>query len=218
MSPAKKKPSSPRKVTRASQTKAKKPAAKTVRKTSRKATGRTTSAPSKAASVVPARTQARIVEINETVKMVRDLAAVVDRRSLTELIVETKDATYTLRREAAQSVQQLTGMPVFAPPVAPPPPAVEAAAPVAKDEAADDGHHVVTSPFVGTFYRRPNPDADTYCEVGQHVEKGHAMCIVEAMKLMNEIEADAAGIVVAVLVDDAEPVEYGQPLFKIDPS
>jgi acetyl-CoA carboxylase biotin carboxyl carrier protein len=74
---------------------------------------------------------------------------------------------------------------------------------------------VVTSPFVGTFYRRPNPDADTYVEVGGRVEKGQVLCIIEAMKLMNEIEADVSGTVVAVLAADSEPVEYGQPLFKI---
>ena len=213
MSPAKKKPSSPSKVTRASQTKAKKQAAKTVRKTTRKATrSATATRHPKAAGVVPARNAARIAEVNETVKMVRDLAAVVERRSLTELIVDTGEAKYTLRREQAPTVQQITGMPAF-----PPLPAV-AAEPHAP-AADDDGEfHLVTSPFVGTFYRRPNPDADAYVEVGQYVDKGQAMCIVEAMKLMNEIEADTAGVVVAALVDEAEPVEYGQPLFKIDPS
>jgi acetyl-CoA carboxylase biotin carboxyl carrier protein len=103
--------------------------------------------------------------------------------------------------------------PVHVPAPPPPAPAAEPAA-----EAGNGHHHLVTSPFVGTFYRRPNPDADPYVELGNRVDTGKVLCIVEAMKLMNEIEADVGGTVVSVLVDDAQPVEYGQPLFKIDPS
>ena len=77
--------------------------------------------------------------------------------------------------------------------------------------------HVVTSPFVGTFYRRPAPDKAAYVAVNDRVEKGKVLCIVEAMKLMNEIEADISGTIVGVLVEDGSPVEYGQPLFKIMP-
>ena len=73
----------------------------------------------------------------------------------------------------------------------------------------------VTSPFVGTFYRRPNPDSPNYVSVHDKVDKGQVLCIVEAMKLMNEIEADIAGTIAAILVEDGAPVEYGQPLFKI---
>ena len=95
--------------------------------------------------------------------------------------------------------------------------AVAAAAPSAAtaSPAEVDKHHVVTSPFVGTFYRRPNPDSPNYVSVNDKVDKGHVLCIVEAMKLMNEIEADVAGTIAAILVDDGSPVEYGQPLFKI---
>jgi acetyl-CoA carboxylase biotin carboxyl carrier protein len=75
----------------------------------------------------------------------------------------------------------------------------------------------VTSPFVGTFYGRPNPDSPPYVTLGARVERGQVLCIVEAMKLMNEIEADAAGTIAEILVKDAQPVEYGQPLFKIAP-
>jgi acetyl-CoA carboxylase biotin carboxyl carrier protein len=73
----------------------------------------------------------------------------------------------------------------------------------------------VTSPFVGTFYRKPNPDSPNYVSVNDRIEKGAVLCIVEAMKLMNEIEADAAGVIIGILVEDGAPVEYGQPLFKI---
>ena len=157
-----------------------------------------------------------------TIAMVRELAAIVERRSLSELIVDLEDATITLRRGGAESVavvgvpppHQLVA-PLAAPPVAaaPTPVATEPAA----ESAANGEYHLVTSPFVGTFYRRPNPEADNYVDVGQRVEKGQVLCIVEAMKLMNEIEADASGSIVAILVEDSEPVEYGQPLFKIAP-
>jgi acetyl-CoA carboxylase biotin carboxyl carrier protein len=73
----------------------------------------------------------------------------------------------------------------------------------------------VTSPFVGTFYRKPNPDSPAYVSMGDKVEKGQSLCIVEAMKLMNEIEADVSGTITAILAEDGAPVEYGQPLFKI---
>jgi acetyl-CoA carboxylase biotin carboxyl carrier protein len=89
--------------------------------------------------------------------------------------------------------------------------------PAAASAAAviDDKSHVVTSPFVGTFYRKPNPDSPTYVSLNDKVDKGQVLCIVEAMKLMNEIEADVAGTVIGILVEDGAPVEYGQPLFKI---
>jgi acetyl-CoA carboxylase biotin carboxyl carrier protein len=75
----------------------------------------------------------------------------------------------------------------------------------------------VTSPIVGTFYRSPTPDANHFVEIGAQVSKGQVLCIVEAMKLMNEIESDVDGIVVKILVDNGQPVEYGEPLFLIDP-
>ena len=96
---------------------------------------------------------------------------------------------------------------------APGAPATEAVQAAAVDEDADI--HGVTSPIVGTFYRAPNPDADPYVKVGDYVEKGQTLCIIEAMKLMNEIEADASGTVVKVLPENAQPVEYGEQLFKI---
>ena len=94
-----------------------------------------------------------------------------------------------------------------------------AAAPVAAAPAAEAdplaGAHIVKSPIVGTFYASPSPDAEPFVKVGDTVKKGQVLCIVEAMKLMNEIEADASGEVVKVLVEAGQPVEYGQPLFAI---
>ncbi|HZE59562.1 MAG TPA: acetyl-CoA carboxylase biotin carboxyl carrier protein [Burkholderiales bacterium] len=86
------------------------------------------------------------------------------------------------------------------------------AGPAAEPAAAQEGH-VVKAPMVGTFYRSPSPDAKAFVEVGQAVKAGDTICIIEAMKLMNEIEADASGSVKAILVENGQPVEYGQPLF-----
>ena len=91
-------------------------------------------------------------------------------------------------------------------------PAAAAPAPAAEAPAGQEGH-VVKAPMVGTFYRSPSPDAKAFVEVGQSVKEGDTICIIEAMKLMNEIEADASGVVKAILVENGQPVEYGQPLF-----
>jgi acetyl-CoA carboxylase biotin carboxyl carrier protein len=94
---------------------------------------------------------------------------------------------------------------------------VASAAPAATaaEAAAESGAHLVKSPIVGTFYASPSPDAEAFVKVGDHVSNGQVLCIVEAMKLMNEIESDAAGEIVKVLVKAGQPVEYGQPLFAI---
>jgi acetyl-CoA carboxylase biotin carboxyl carrier protein len=110
---------------------------------------------------------------------------------------------------------------------APPAPAGEAAAPAAggaepaggaAEAAGASGLLDVTSPMVGTFYRAPAPEAPAYVEVGTRVTKGQTLCILEAMKLMNELESEVEGVVREILVDNAEPVEYGQVLFRIDPN
>jgi acetyl-CoA carboxylase biotin carboxyl carrier protein len=92
--------------------------------------------------------------------------------------------------------------------------AAPAPAPAAQPEAGQEGH-VVKAPMVGTFYRSPSPDAKAFIEVGQPIKEGQTICIIEAMKLMNEIESDASGVVKAILVENGQPVEYGQPLFII---
>jgi acetyl-CoA carboxylase biotin carboxyl carrier protein len=94
-------------------------------------------------------------------------------------------------------------------------PVVEAAAMVAEPEAAPEGH-VLKSPMVGTFYRASGPDAKPFVEIGQSVKSGDTVCIIEAMKLLNEIEADCDGVIKAVQVENGQPVEFGQPLFLID--
>jgi len=93
-----------------------------------------------------------------------------------------------------------------------PAPAAAAPGPAAEAPAGQEGH-VVKAPMVGTFYRSPSPDAKAFVEVGQAVKEGDTICIIEAMKLMNEIEADASGVVKAILVENGQPVEYGQALY-----
>ncbi|MEM7350559.1 MAG: acetyl-CoA carboxylase biotin carboxyl carrier protein [Acidobacteriota bacterium] len=107
--------------------------------------------------------------------------------------------------------------PASAPAVAAPP-AAEPAAPAADADEPPPGSHILNSPIVGTFYRAPNPDSPAFAEVGDRVSTGQVLCIVEAMKLMNEIESDVAGEVVKVYVENAQPVEYGEPLFAIKPA
>jgi acetyl-CoA carboxylase biotin carboxyl carrier protein len=107
------------------------------------------------------------------------------------------------------------GVSVSAAPVAALAPQTAAPAPAALPVEPEPGQegHVVKAPMVGTFYRSPSPDAKPFVEVGQAVKEGDTICIIEAMKLMNEIEADASGVVKAILVENGQPVEYGQPLF-----
>jgi acetyl-CoA carboxylase biotin carboxyl carrier protein len=103
--------------------------------------------------------------------------------------------------------------PMMAPAMAPAPVAASAAAEAVEAPQAEG--HTVKSPMVGTFYRTPSPNAKPFVEVGQTVKAGDTLCIIEAMKLMNEIESDVAGVVKAILVENGQPVEYGEPLFII---
>ncbi len=151
---------------------------------------------------------------DDVVAMARGLAQIVTDHHLTELVVETNGTTVTVRRQTAGSMAAPMPMPMAVPPPLAAGHAAPAAAPVA---VVDDKSHVVTSPFVGTFYRKPNPDSPNYVAINDRIEKGAVLCIVEAMKLMNEIEADISGTVIGILVDDGAPVEYGQALFKIAP-
>jgi len=159
------------------------------------------------------------------IMIARGLAELAAEHDLLELILDTKDVKLTVRRGHAMPMA-LPAMPMAMPvhhataPSAPgaavahAAPAAAAAAPAA---ASEEKGHAVTSPFVGTFYKKPNPDSPPYVSLNEKVEKGQVLCIVEAMKLMNEIEADVAGTVIAILVEDGAPVEYGQPLFRIQP-
>ena len=103
------------------------------------------------------------------------------------------------------------------PPVAAPAPVADA--PVAEKAAAENDNYItIKSPIIGTFYRKPSPDKPIFVEVGQQISEGDVLCVIEAMKLFNEIESEVSGKIVKILVDDSSPVEFDQPLFLIDPS
>jgi acetyl-CoA carboxylase biotin carboxyl carrier protein len=173
---------------------------------------------------------------SDRVEAIRELAAIVEEHGLSELRLGLGDGTLVLRRGPVGQaiVQPAPQMPaaVSGPathhhyPAAPPAMTSSSAAvtrpsPVEETPAAaaapNGQYSYVASPFVGTFYRSPSPEASAFVEVGERVKKGQVLCIVEAMKLMNEIEAELDGTVVACLVENAQPVEYGQPLFKVAP-
>ena len=139
-------------------------------------------------------------------------------KKLIDLVQESGIAELEIT-EGEEKVKIVKGGVVVTAPVSAPAPLVEARAaqstapgPASEPEPAQEGH-VVKAPMVGTFYRSPSPDAKPFVEVGQAVKEGDTICIIEAMKLMNEIEADASGTVKAILVENGQPVEYGQPLF-----
>ncbi len=162
-------------------------------------------------------------------KEIKALLEAMEATGATEVTLETPDFKITLKREKEAVMAQPA--PAAPPPAAPSPPAAanpEAPlsapapepAPEPQEEApADDCPNCVEikAPIVGTFYRRPAPDAEPYVKEGDRVEKGQVLCIIEAMKLFNEIESEVSGIVRKILVEDGEPVEYGQPLFLIEP-
>jgi acetyl-CoA carboxylase biotin carboxyl carrier protein len=136
---------------------------------------------------------------------VRALAKLVKQFELTELELERHDQRLRIRREPA-SVGPVVTTQLAAP--APPPEA---------EEPDADGSVTITSPFVGTFYRAPSPESPPFAEVGQTVKKGTVLCIVEAMKLMNEIESETDCKILEIIAKNAEVVEFGQPLFKVFP-
>lgn len=152
------------------------------------------------------------------IRKIKKLIELVEESGITELEVQEEEGTVRISRAApavAPAAVQYAA-PVATPaPVAAPAPA--AATPSAAPAAAEEvSGHQVRSPMVGTFYRSPSPEAKAFIEVGQSVKVGDALCIVEAMKMMNRIEADKAGVVKAILVNDGEPVEFDQPLIVIE--
>lgn len=142
---------------------------------------------------------------------VRDLVALVEASGVDEITVEDGGSRITIRKNVSRAFPETPAA------LAPAPPA-PSAAPAAADSAlaASNGYHKVTAPMVGTFYSSPSPGAPAYVSPGQHVAEGDALCILEAMKLMNEVGSDVNGIVRAVLVENGAAVEYGQPLFAIE--
>jgi acetyl-CoA carboxylase biotin carboxyl carrier protein len=154
----------------------------------------------------------------------RELIALLRDNGLAELELEREDFRVRLRREGVSfsgDHSQYIAVPAPAPNTPAPSPAPAAPAPAhpgaeaSTAASADQDLHMVTSPIVGTFYRSPSPTADPFVKIGSNVEPASVVCIIEAMKLMNEIQAETSGEVVKIYVENGQPVEYGQPLFGI---
>ncbi|WP_162426982.1 acetyl-CoA carboxylase biotin carboxyl carrier protein [Pontibacter pudoricolor] len=156
-------------------------------------------------------------------KEIQDLIDFIAKSGLNKVNIETEEFKISVQRDAAQKVKYVSepshhapaAPAAAAPQTAPAPaPAAPAAAPV-----SDDSKYVaIKAPMIGTFYRAASPESPIFVNVGDEVKKGQVICIIEAMKLFNEIESEVSGKIVKVLVDNATPVEYDQPLFLVDPS
>ncbi len=149
-------------------------------------------------------------------RKLKKLIDLVQESGIAELeITEGEERVKIVRSGRASAPEGMPAGPGYAQPRAAPVAAAPAPAPAAEGPAAPEGH-VVKSPMVGTFYRASAPDAKPFVEVGDSVKAGQTICIIEAMKLMNEIESDKDGVVKSILVENAQPVEYGEPLFVIE--
>jgi acetyl-CoA carboxylase biotin carboxyl carrier protein len=153
----------------------------------------------------------------------KDIKAIIDlmkKNSITEFELERQDSKIRLKRglngggSVAQSEDYLPAIPTSAQPVVTVPASAGAVAP----PPAATGEVDIKSPMIGTFYRAPSPEAGNYVEVGTSVTSESVVCIIEAMKVMNEIKAEVKGVITQVLVENGKPVEFGQPLFKVRPS
>lgn len=149
------------------------------------------------------------------IRKIKKLIELVEESGITELEVSEEEGSVRISRATVAAPANVQySIPAAAPtPVAAPAAAAPAAPAAAPEEIAG---HKIRSPMVGTFYRSPSPEAKAFVEVGQTVKVGDALCIVEAMKMMNRIEADKAGVVKAILVNDGEPVEFDEPLIIIE--
>lgn len=160
------------------------------------------------------------------IKEIQNLIKFVAKSGASEVSLEMDDVKITIKTgegkttgENTTIVQQIP--PVMAQPMqaAPPVQAVAAVESPAAEKAAEEETYItIKSPIIGTFYRKPSPDKPVFAEVGQQISEGDVLCVIEAMKLFNEIESEVSGKIVKILVDDSSPVEFEQPLFLIDPS
>ena len=149
------------------------------------------------------------------IRKIKKLIELVEESGITELEVSEEEGSVRISRATVAAPANVQySIPAPTPIAAPAAPAVAPAAPAAAPE--EIAGHKIRSPMVGTFYRSPSPEAKAFVEVGQTVKVGDALCIVEAMKMMNRIEADKAGVVKAILVNDGEPVEFDEPLIIIE--
>ena len=152
-------------------------------------------------------------------KDIQNLIKFVAKSGASEVKLETDDVKITIKTGSDETtyVQQMPMAQMQMPAASAPTPVAPASvAPVAESE--DSKYITIKSPIIGTFYRKPSPDKPLFVEIGQTIAVGDVLCVIEAMKLFNEIESEVSGKIVKVLVDDASPVEFDQPLFLVDPS
>ena len=158
------------------------------------------------------------------IKEIQSLIKFVAKSGASEVKLEMEDIKITIRTGDSSSTPETTivqQIPMAQAPMAtaPVPVATEAPAQPATPAAEDDSKYItIKSPIIGTFYRKPSPDKPSFVEVGHDINKGDVLCVIEAMKLFNDIESEVSGKVVKILVDDSSPVEFDQPLFLVDPS
>jgi acetyl-CoA carboxylase biotin carboxyl carrier protein len=155
------------------------------------------------------------MKINE----LRSLVKIITDTDITEFEMENAEEKILIKRGPDKEYVQLAAPTATVTPAAAPAPAAVAAsspAPATAEPVVDDSCETINSPIVGSFYRKPSPEADAFVEVGAIVEAGQTVCLVEAMKLFNEIEAEFKCKIVEILKDDAAPVEFGEPLFKVE--
>lgn len=148
------------------------------------------------------------------IRKIKKLIELLEESGVAEIEIHEGEESVRISRNQQGSAPIYMQQPAMMPAPAPAPAAAAPAAEVA--EAALPSGHIVTSPMVGTFYRSAAPGSPVFTEVGNHVNVGDTLCIIEAMKMFNQIEADKSGTITAILVENAEPVEYGQPLFVIE--
>jgi len=157
-------------------------------------------------------------------KEIQNLIKFVAKSGASEVKLEMDDVKITIKTGSEDKettiIQQLPGaVPVaHAPIVAQTVQATETDAVISSVSSEDSKYLTIKSPIIGTFYRRPSPDKSNFIEIGDSINEGSVLCVVEAMKLFNEIESEISGTVVKILVDDSSPVEFDQPLFLVDPS
>lgn len=160
------------------------------------------------------------------IKEIQSLIKFVAKSGASEVKLEMEDIKITIRTGSTSATPETTivqQIPMAQAPVAAPAPLQETPAPAApaadKPAAEDDSKYItIKSPIIGTFYRKPSPDKPAFVEVGSDIKQGDVLCVIEAMKLFNDIESEVSGKIVKVLVDDSSPVEFDQPLFLVDPS
>ncbi|MDN3665018.1 acetyl-CoA carboxylase biotin carboxyl carrier protein [Algibacter miyuki] len=156
------------------------------------------------------------------IKEIQNLIKFVAKSGASEVKLEMDDIKITIKTGSESDTTIVHQVPAQMPHIAQAPiqaAAPEAAAPASAPAATEDSKYItIKSPIIGTFYRKPSPDKPLFVEVGQTIAEGDVLCIIEAMKLFNEIESEVSGKIVKILVDDSSPVEFDQPLFLVDPS